>query len=71
MSTVKWTAIMQDKVYCYRIKVINIDDSVSWEEHTVNEIDSRFGEAMACGKVVSFYEELREAKKIKDYHIVY
>lgn len=64
---------MQDneKVYHFRVQVLNPDKSKSIEDYQVRELDTRFGEAMATGKVVSYYEGLREKKTIVDYRILY
>lgn len=62
---------MKDKTFRFLIKVVKPDDSASIEEHAVVESDTQFGEALACGKVVQFYEELRTSGKIKDYRLMY
>lgn len=64
---------MQDNttVYHYRVQVLNPDKSKSIEDYHVREQDTRFGEAMATGKVVAYYERLREKKTIVDYRILY
>ena len=60
-----------EKTFRFLIKVVKPDDSTVIEEHSVVESDTQFGESLACGKVVSFYEELRTSGKIKDYRLMY
>lgn len=64
---------MQDNttVYHYRVQALNPDKSKTIEDYQVREQDTRFGEAMATGKVVAYYERLREKKTIVDYRILY
>ncbi len=73
MSTVSLTVIMMDNttLYHYRVQVMFPDKKTQMEDYQVREQDTRFGEAMATGKVVAFYDKLREKKKILDYRILY
>lgn len=60
-----------DKAYSFKVKVMLPDKSQRDEVHTVNEPDTRFGEAFACGKCVRYYEGLKEKKEILDYRLYY
>lgn len=62
---------MMDKAYNFRVRVMLPDKTQRDEIHTVSEQDTRFGESFACGKVVRYYESLKEEKKILDYRIYY
>lgn len=60
-----------DKAYSFKVRVMLPDKSQRDETHIVNEQDTRFGESFACGKVVRYYESLKEDKKILDYRLYY
>lgn len=62
---------MMEVCYTYKIRVLKPDKSTTDETMKVNEQNTRFGEAMAVGKVARYYETLREEKKILDYKILY
>lgn len=47
------------------------DKTQTEEVMKVNEQNTRFGEAFATGKVVRYYEALREKKEILDYRILH
>ena len=61
---------MGNIAYHFRIRVTNPDKKQSEESMTVSESPTRFGESIALGKVVRYYEGLRESKKILDYRIL-
>ena len=60
-----------DKAYTFKVRVMLPDKSQRDETHIVSEQDTRFGESFACGKVVHYYESLKEEKKILDYRLYY
>ena len=60
-----------DVVYTFRIRVMKPDKTQTEETMKVNEQNTRFGEAFATGKVVRYYEALREKKEILDYRILH
>lgn len=64
---------MQDNttLYHYRVQVLLPNKQKQIEDYQIREQDTRFGEAMATGKVVAYYEGLREKKQIVDYRILY
>ena len=62
---------MEDIAYHFKIKVKTPDRKQSVETMIVSETDSRLGESIALGKVVRYYENLREEKKIVEYRILY
>lgn len=57
--------------YTFKIRVMKPDKTQTVETMRVNELNTRFGEAFATGKVVRFYEALREKKEILDYRILH
>lgn len=59
-----------DKAYHYKIRVKLPDKSTREEDMTVSEADSKFGSAMALGKVVRYYDSLKAYKEILDYRIM-
>ena len=61
---------MRDKLHSYRIAVRMPDDHIKYEDHKVLEKDTAFGDAVAAGRVVRFYENLKSSGKIKDFHII-
>lgn len=62
---------MEDIAYRFKIRVKTPDKKQTDETMIVSETDSRLGESIALGKVVRYYENLREDKKIIDYKIIY
>ena len=62
---------MNDIAYHFKIKVTDPDKKQSVETMIVSETESRLGESIALGKVVRYYENLREEKKIIEYRILY
>ena len=60
-----------DVSYTFRIRVMKPDKTQTEEIMKVNEQNTRFGEAFATGKVVRYYEALREKKEILDYRILH
>lgn len=61
---------MDEIAYHFKIRVKAPDGKQSEETMIVSESDSRFGESIALGKVVRYYENLREEKKIVEYRIL-
>lgn len=61
---------MEEIAYHFKIKVTDTDKKQSVETMIVSETDSRLGESIALGKVVRYYENLREEKKIVEYRIL-
>ena len=61
---------MEDIAYRFKIRVETPDSKQSEETMVVPETDSRLGEYIALGKVVRYYETLREEKKILEYRIM-
>lgn len=61
---------MEDIAYHFKIKVKTPDGKQSEETMIVSETDSKLGESIALGKVVRYYENLREEKKIVEYRIL-
>lgn len=59
-----------DKGYHFKIRVKLPDKSNRVEDMTVSEEDTKFGSAMALGKVVRYYDSLRAHKEILDYRIM-
>lgn len=59
-----------DKAYHYKIRVKLPDKSTRDEDMTVSEADSKFGSAMALGKVARYYDSLEAYKEILDYRIM-
>ena len=57
--------------YTFKIRVMKPDKSQIEEVMKVNELNTRFGEAFATGKVVRYYEALREKKEVLDYRILH
>lgn len=62
---------MDDIAYHFKIQVKAPDRKLSVETMIVSEADSCLGESIALGKVVRYYENLREEKKIIEYRILY
>ena len=56
--------------YYFKIRVKNPDRKQSDETMIVSETDSKLGESIALGKVVRYYENLRDEKKILEYRIM-
>lgn len=61
---------MEDIAYRFKIRVKTPDRKQSDETMIVSETDSKLGESIALGKVVRYYETLREEKKILEYRIM-
>lgn len=59
-----------EKAYHYKIRVKLPDKSTREEDMTVSETDTKFGSAMAMGKVVRYYDSLKVYKDILDYRIM-
>lgn len=59
-----------DIAYHFKIKVKTPDKKQTEETMIVSETDSRLGESIALGKVVRYYEELLDEKKILEYRIM-
>lgn len=59
-----------DKAYHFKVRV-KLQDKLNREEDmTVSEADSKFGSAMALGKVVRYYDSLKAYREILDYRIM-
>ena len=61
---------MDEIAYHFKIRVKAPDRKLSVETMIVSEMGSRLGESIALGKVVRYYENLREKKKIIEYRIL-
>lgn len=59
-----------DVAYHFKIRVKTLDRKQNEETMIVSETDSRLGESIALGKVVRYYETLRDEKKILEYRIM-
>ena len=59
-----------DKAYNFKVRVKLPDKSNRDEDMTVSEADSKFGSAMALGKVVRYYDSLKSYKEILDYRVL-
>lgn len=59
-----------DIAYHFKIRVKTPDRKQSEETMIVSETDTRLGESIALGKVVRYYEELLDEKKILEYRIM-
>lgn len=59
-----------DKAYYFKVRVKLPDKSNREEDMTVSEADSKFGSAMALGKVVRYYDSLKAYREILDYRIL-
>ena len=59
-----------DKTYHFTVTVKDPDGKITQELHQVTEKATAFGAALALGKVVSFYDGLKEKKKIREYRIM-
>ena len=58
------------KTYHFTVTVKDNAGKITQERHTVSETDTPFGAAVALGKVVSFYDGLKDKKQIREYHIL-
>lgn len=58
-----------DKAYHFKIRVTLPDKSIKEEDMTVSEAGTRFGAALALGKVVRYYDSLKAYKEILDYRV--
>ena len=58
------------KTYHFTVTVKDNSGKITQEMHTVSETDTPFGAAVALGKVVSFYDSLKDKKQIREYHIL-
>lgn len=61
---------MNDRPYNFRIAVKYPNGKQGVETHVVVESNTDFGEAVAIGKVVRFYDGLLKDKAIKQYRIL-
>ena len=61
---------MKEIAYHFRIQVKGLDGKITYEDHIINESHTKFGSALALGKVCRLYEKLKEDRKIKDYRIL-
>lgn len=59
-----------EKAYNFKVRVKLPDKSSRDEDMTVSEADSKFGSAMALGKVLRYYDGLKAYKEILDYRIL-
>lgn len=59
-----------DKAYHFKVRVKLPDKSNREEDMTVSEADSKFGSAMALGKVVRYYDGLQAYEEILDYRVL-
>lgn len=59
-----------DKSYHFKVRVKLPDKSTREEDMTVSEVDTKFGAAMALGKVLRFYDNLKAYKEILDYRVM-
>lgn len=58
------------KTYHFTITVKDNAGKITQERHTVSETDTPFGAAVALGKVVSFYDGLKDKKQIREYRVM-
>lgn len=70
MSPPPTVPLMADIPYRYKIRVKLPDKSEKVEDMTVSGANSKFGSAMAIGKVVRYYDSLKAYKEILDYRIM-
>lgn len=70
MSPPPAVPLMADIPYRYKIRVKLPDKSSREEDMTVFEADSKFGSAMALGKVVRYYDSLKAYREILDYRVM-
>ena len=61
---------MEDIAYRFKIRVKAPDQKQTEETMIVSETDSKLGESIALGKVVRYYENRRDEKKILEYRII-
>lgn len=61
---------MKERAYYFKIRVRLPDKSSRDEDMTVSEADTKFGSAMALGKVVRYYDNLKAYKEILDYRVM-
>jgi len=61
---------MKEIAYHFKVRVKLPDKSTREEDMTVSEVDSKFGAAMAMGKVVRYYDSLKAYKEILDYRVM-
>ena len=59
-----------DVCYHFRVLVKYKNGKSGVETYKVSESATEFGQAVATGKVVRFYDELRDSKEITDYRIL-
>lgn len=58
-----------DKAYHFQVRVKLLDKSTKEENMTVSEANTKFGAALALGKVVRYYDNLKAYKEILDYRV--
>lgn len=59
-----------ERAYHFKIRVKLPDKSTREEDMTVSEAGTKFGSAMALGKVVRYYDNLKAYKEILDYRVI-
>lgn len=59
-----------DRAYKCRVRVKLPDGKSVVETYTVSEKPDKLGEAVATGKVIRYYDSLKESGQIKDYNIL-
>lgn len=61
---------MKEIWYKFTVSVKHLNGKITAEQHDILEKPSIFGESLATGKVVRYYENLKEKGKIKDFKII-
>ena len=59
-----------EKAYHFKIRVKLPDNSTREEDMTVTEARTKFGSALALGKIVRHYDNLKAYKEILDYRVL-
>lgn len=58
------------KAYHFKVLVKLTDKTTKEEEMTVSEAATKFGAAVALGKVLRYYDNLKAYKEILDYRVM-
>ena len=58
------------KAYHFKVQVKLPDKSIKVEDMTVSESATKFGAAVALGKVLRYYDNLKAYKEILDYRVM-
>lgn len=59
-----------DKAYHFQVRVKLPDKTTKEEDMTVSEAATKFGAALALGKVLRYYDSLKAYKEILDYRVM-